>query len=158
MNLLQCLCLFKHVKVQGHLVCRESFHKGVCSILDARNFRDASEKKYEQWWGKKLSRKYSSKNFINGLPKTTISPRIVCFFPIGPIWTRLYPINQSFDLLDGRPQSPPIAPLLLTRLSPDFINELPARESPWRGLFLLLNSFYQSTVKLYYIRKLSKKK
>ena len=42
-----------------------------------------------------------------------------CIFPIGPIWTRLSPINQSFDLPDGRPESPPIAPLFLTRLSSD---------------------------------------
>ena len=45
------------------------------------------------------------------------------FFPIGPIWTRLSPINQSFNLPDGRPESPPIAQLFLTRLSPVYINE-----------------------------------
>ena len=45
------------------------------------------------------------------------------FSPIGPIWTRLFPINQSFNLSDGRPESPPIAQLFLTRLSPNYINE-----------------------------------
>ena len=45
------------------------------------------------------------------------------FSPIGPIWTRLSPINQSFNLPDGRPESPPIAQLFLTRLSPDYFNE-----------------------------------
>ena len=52
----------------------------------------------------------------------------------GPIWTRLSPINQSFDLPDGRPESPPIAQLSLARLSSDYINEssrlfLPNRDS-----------------------------
>ena len=52
----------------------------------------------------------------------------------GPIWTRLSPTNQSFNLPDGRPASPPIAQLSLTRLSPEFINEsrrlfLPNRDS-----------------------------
>ena len=32
------------------------------------------------------------------------------FFPIGPIWTRLSPMNQFFDRPDCRPESPPIVP------------------------------------------------
>ena len=33
------------------------------------------------------------------------------------------PLNQYFDLPDGRPESPPIAPLFLTQFSPEYINE-----------------------------------
>ena len=40
-------------------------------------------------------------------PKAVISPRIV-FFPIGPIWARLSPINLFFDRSDCRPESPRI--------------------------------------------------
>ena len=88
-----------------------------------------------------------------------------CFFPIGLMWTRLSPIKQSFDLPDGRPESPPIAPCFLTQLSHDYINESSrlfcwlgkvgklCTNNPYRGLLLLLNSFCQSTVKWYYIRK-----
>ena len=75
-----------------------------------------------------LSSRYGNESH-KSLGYATISPKIVFFFfqifffQIGRIWTRLSPINQSFDLPDGRPESPPIAPLFFIRLSPDYFNE-----------------------------------
>ena len=152
MNLLQCLCLFKHVKVQGILSVESLFTKVSAASWMLETFEMHRKRSTNNGGVKSFRENIVLKTLLMAYLKPPFHQGLF-FFPIGPIWTRLYPINQSFYLLDGRPQSPPIAPLFLTRSSPDFINELPARESPWRGLFLLLNSFHQSTVKLYYIRR-----